>query len=232
MAQPYDRNKLLKAAARAQEKKRRRKAIALYRRVLSVEAGNGELHAQLAPLLAATGQPFDAWQSFHQAGRAFERETHREEARLIYTRATEMLPREMQAWLSRARVEREQERPDRAMQTLLKGSKYFRSRGRRAQAIHLLRRARQLEPWHPEAVFTLAKLLAKTRQREEALMLLDALATRARGRMLRRVRGLQVRLQPSPGNVWAWLRARLGGTAPPRRSGSGRKAAPARAARH
>ncbi len=85
MAHAYDRKKLLKAAAKAQEKKRRRKAIALYRRMLAVEAGNGELHAQLAPLLAATRQPFDAWQSFHRAGRAFERESNREAARLIYT---------------------------------------------------------------------------------------------------------------------------------------------------
>ena len=225
MSQHYDRDKLLKAAAKAREKKRRRKAIGLYRRVLAVEAGNGELHAQLAPLLAATRQPFDAWLSFQQAGRAFERESKREAARLIYTQATDMLPREVQAWLSRARIEREQERPDRAMQTLLEGCKHFRGGGRRPRAIHLLRRARQLEPWDPKAVLTLAVLLAKTRQREEALMLLDGLAPRVRGRMLQRVRSLQVRLRPTPGNLWAWLRAWLGAAAP------ARKPAPAPAAR-
>ena len=224
MAQAYDRKKLLQAAAKAQGKKRRRKAIALYRRMLAVEAGNGELHAQLAPLLAATRQPFDAWQSFRQAGRAFERESNREAARAIYAKATEMLPREMHAWLSRARIERELERPDRAMATLLEGSKHFRSGGRRPQAIHLLRRARQLELWYPKAVLELAVLLAKMRQREEALMLLDGLAPRVRGPVLKRVRGLQVRLRPTPGNVWSWMWG-LGGAAP------ARKPAPASAAR-
>ena len=66
----YDRTRILEAASRACDRARHRKASALYRRVLSVEPNNMELHARLAPLLAATGRRFDAWTSFEASGRA------------------------------------------------------------------------------------------------------------------------------------------------------------------
>ena len=66
----FDRGRILAAAARARLKKRRRKAIALYRWVLAVEARNPDLHEKLAPLLAETGQEFDAWISFRATGRS------------------------------------------------------------------------------------------------------------------------------------------------------------------
>ena len=48
----YDRSRILDEAAHARAKKRRKKAIALYRRVLAVERHNAELHAKIAPLLS------------------------------------------------------------------------------------------------------------------------------------------------------------------------------------
>ena len=50
--QLYDRGRLLEAAAQAQAKRRRRKAIALYRQVLAVEPANPDIHGHLATLLA------------------------------------------------------------------------------------------------------------------------------------------------------------------------------------
>ena len=64
----YDRTRILREASAAESKGRLRKAVSLYRRVLIVESKNGELHARIAPLLARTGQYFDAWRSFQQAG--------------------------------------------------------------------------------------------------------------------------------------------------------------------
>ena len=65
----YDRTRILEAASRARARKRYRKAVTLYRRVLAVEPANLELHARLAPLLAVTGRHFDAWTSFEACGR-------------------------------------------------------------------------------------------------------------------------------------------------------------------
>ena len=61
---PYDRQRILEEAARERARNRRRRAIALYRSVLAVERTSADLHAKLAPLLAETGQSFDAWQSY------------------------------------------------------------------------------------------------------------------------------------------------------------------------
>ena len=49
-------------------------------------------------------------------------------------------------------------------------------RKRFTRAIHLLRRAREIDPWSFEAVLQLARLLSKTDQGEEASMLLQGLA--------------------------------------------------------
>ena len=56
----YDRLRVMEAAERARVRNKRRKAIALYRWVLAVEPNNVDLHAKIAPLLAQTGQNFDA----------------------------------------------------------------------------------------------------------------------------------------------------------------------------
>ncbi len=56
----YDRLRVLEAAERARSRKKRHKAIELYRWVLAIEPNNVELYAKLAPLLAQTGQNFEA----------------------------------------------------------------------------------------------------------------------------------------------------------------------------
>ena len=70
----FDRNRILAEAARARSRRRRRKAIALYRWVIAVEPRNPELHARVAPLLAETGQDFDAWVSYRAAAGSWVRQ--------------------------------------------------------------------------------------------------------------------------------------------------------------
>ena len=53
------------------------------------------------------------------------------------------------------------------------------------------------------------RLLAKTGQRYEARLLLEALAQRSRAERLRRVRGAQFRMDGSPRHAWQWLRSVL-----------------------
>lgn len=204
-SQQYDRQRLLEAAGQARARNKRRKAISLYRWVLAVERNNAELHAKLAPLLAETGQDFDAWISFRTSAQAALREGREDKALAVYREASQHLPREIEAWQSLARILAKRGEEEEAVEVLLEGSRSFRSPYLRPQAIHLLRRARAISPWHFETVLELASLLRSTQQREEARLLLDGLAHRSKGRYLQRVRRAELRLDPGLVSLWRFL---------------------------
>jgi tetratricopeptide (TPR) repeat protein len=207
-APPCDREVLLEAASRARTRGKRRKAITLYRHALALERGNVEIHARLAPLLAETGQCFDAWISFRASAQSALRAGREDRALAVYREASMALPREIEAWQALARLLARQGEERAAVETLIEGSQYFRAPFLRPQAIHLLRRARTIEPWHFETVIELAGLLRRSEQREEARLLLAQLARRARGARLRRVRAAQLGVDPGAKTLWRWLRTR------------------------
>jgi tetratricopeptide (TPR) repeat protein len=204
---PYDRTRILDEAAQARARKKRRKAVALYRQVLAVERNNAELHARIAPLLAEIGQHFDAWVSFRIAARACLRKGRGDKALAVYREAAGHLPREIQVWQAIARLQVKRNKRREAVEALLKGVCQFRSRGYRPEAIHLLRHADEIEPWNFEVVSELARLLAKSDQPEEARRLLEGLETRMDGERLRRVYAAQFRLDGDLRYAWLWLRA-------------------------
>ncbi len=203
----YDRVRILDDAKRARDRRRRKRAIELYRWVLAVEPKNGEIHARIAPLLADTRQPFDAWNSYKTAARMYLRDRRPERTIAVYRDAALRLPREVQTWQALARLLNKRGQGEEAVDSLLEGSRHFRSRSRRPQAIHLLRRARSIDPWCFDVVLELSRLLALSSQRHEAEVLLAGLAQRFGGSRLRRVRSAQFRLAPGPLTLWRWLRA-------------------------
>jgi len=204
---PYDRTRILDAAAQARTRKKRKKAVALYRQVLAVERNNAELHARIAPLLAEIGQHFDAWVSFRIAARACLRKGRGDKALAVYREAAGHLPREIQVWQAIARLQVKRNKRREAVEALLEGVCQFRSRGYRPEAIHLLRHADEIEPWNFEVVSKLARLLAKSDQPEETRRLLEGLETRTDGERLRRVYAAQFRLDGDLRYAWLWLRA-------------------------
>lgn len=201
----YDRSRLMLAAERARAHRRRRRAIQLYRQVLAVEPGNWDVYGRLGPLLAETRQRFDAWVHFRTAAEGFRRDGNLERALEQYRIASRYLPREVEVWPAIAELERKKGRDRSAVEALLDGRRCFRRRTLRGHAAYLLRRAREIDPWDSRVVIDLAWLLARRDQKNEARSLLDGLAERARGRSLRRVRGAQWRIHPTPGNGWRWL---------------------------
>jgi tetratricopeptide (TPR) repeat protein len=203
----YDRLRIMEAAERARSRKQRRKAIALYRWVLAVEPNNVELHAKLAPLLAQTGQNFDAWRSYRVTASAALRERRDDKALAIYRDATTYLPHEIHAWQRLAHLLAKQGEREEAVGVLIEGSRQFRTPFLRSEAVHLLRRARLIDPWHFDVVFELAQHLGRSGQCEEARLLFEGLARRSGGHRLRRVRTAQVRLDKSPAAAWRWLRS-------------------------
>jgi len=204
----YDRARLLKAASKAHKRQQKRRAIALYRQVLSMEPDNTELHARVAPLLARTRQRFDALLSFQEAANGLLRSGKTVEAIGVFREAAALLPQEPDLWVSLARLLRQHRNSAEAIATLLEGRRHFRRR-RRPQAIWLLRQVRLIEPWHRATVLDLCRLLWRTRQREESLALLAGLRANTRGTALRPVCWLQFRLSPTPRNAWRWVRAAM-----------------------
>ena len=83
----YDRARILEAAMHARAHKKRDRAISLYRRVIAVERHDPDLHARIAPLLAETGQYFDAWVSYRITARACLRAGRGDRALAIYREA-------------------------------------------------------------------------------------------------------------------------------------------------
>jgi pentatricopeptide repeat protein len=205
----YDRTRLLSAAASARAKKKRRKAIALYRNVLAVERGNGEIHARIAPLLAETGQRFDAWVSYQAVARACLRDGSIDKAIAVYREAAGFLPHEPQIWLALARLHLKRDKRGDAVESLLEGASQFRSRWHWPEAIHLLRRVHSVSPWEFDGVYELARLLAKSDQAAEARRLLEGLENRSSGNRLRRVYAAQFRLDGDLRYAWRWIRSAL-----------------------
>ena len=205
----YDRAQLLSDAARAQRKRKYGKAIALYRRVLAREPGNGDIHRRLAPLLAQTKQRTESARSYRRAAEELLRQGFVERAIGVYREATHHIPREGEVWMALADLEVSRGRRVDALQALWAGRRQLRARAERPQAIKLLERAHELEPADLVVSFELAGLLVRSRQRPRARAVLERLAAATHGHELQRVRARQLWLFPGPRTAWRWLRVHL-----------------------
>jgi len=204
---PYDRSRLLKEATRARKKGKRQKAVALYRELLSVEPENADLHRRIAPLLAETKQPAEAWTSYRRAADRLVSQGFVEQAVGVLREASTYLPREPEVWGGLADLELQRNRPVDAHKVLLEGRRHFRSKRDLSHAIRLLFRARKIAPRDFHTNFDLAGLLAKAGAAKRARRLLEEIASWSRAGQLRRVRARQFVLSPTPAAAWAWLRA-------------------------
>jgi thioredoxin-like negative regulator of GroEL len=202
----YDRSRLLKDAARATKKGKRQKAIALYRELLAVESDNPDLHRKIAPLLAETKQPAEAWASYRRVAEKLVGQGLLEQVAEMLREASALVPREPEVWKGLADLELRRGRPADAHKVLLEGRQHFRSRRDLSHAVALLFRARKLAPRDFGTNYDLAGLLAKAGARERALSLLEEIASWANTGQLRRVRARQFALAPTPAAAWGWLR--------------------------
>ncbi len=197
---------LLTEAHRARNKGRDRVAIRLYRRILVENPQNLEVALRVAPMLAWAGEGFEAWQLYRRVALEYARAKKYTECLAVYREACRFVPFEFEAWRLCAELQIKLNRPDGAFETLVDGRMNFGGPHSRAQAIALLTRAREIEPWDDHLLLDLAKLYADNDQADLALELLSTLACRVSGRMLRRVRLLQLRLTLSLRYLLLWAR--------------------------
>jgi len=198
---------LLTEAHRARNRGRQRTAIRLYRRVLVENPRNLEVALRVAPMLAYAGEPFEAWQLYRRVALEYLRAKNYTECLAVYRDACRFVPFEFEAWRLCAELQLRMNRPDGAFETLVDGRMNFGGPQSRAQAIALLTRAREIEPWDDDLLLDLATLYKGNGQGDLALELLSTLSCRVSGSMLRRVRLLQLRLTLSFRFIYLWLRA-------------------------
>lgn len=204
---PFDRKRLLARADSLGRGWRWRRALRLYRQLLCAEPRNPEIHLRIAPLLARAGRRVEAWESFRVAAEACEHSGQDAELHSILQQAAKSLPRESAPCRALARCQQKLQRPDRALQTLVAGSRRIRSRRSRGDAIVLLSDAREIDPWNSGVVVELCRLLARSGDSSAALFLLDQLDDRAQGRERSAVRALIWWIEPSLVHTWRWLSA-------------------------
>jgi tetratricopeptide (TPR) repeat protein len=207
---PFDRDATLAAADRARARGRRRKAIALYRKVLEADPRDLAVHGKIAPLLARAGRRDDALASFRIAADGQVRAGFADRAISVLRQAAEPYPEEHGLWEEIARLHLLRGRRGDAVAALVDAGSRLRPTRHVDAAEKVLRLALEIEPWQPEATLLLARTLARAGRRGEALALLDGLASRVRGGLHRRTRRLAFRISPTPRNLWRWIRAALG----------------------
>lgn len=200
---------LLADAHRARNHGRSRAAIRLYRRILLENPSNLEVALRVAPMLACAGEAFEAWQLYRRVAMEYARERRYHDCLGVYREACRFVPNEFEAWRLCAELQLKLKNADGAFETLIEGRMHFGGPNQRGQAIALLTRAREIEPWDDDVLIDLASLYAATDQPDLAQELLSTLACRVEGGLLRRVRALQLRTTWSPRYAWLWLRATL-----------------------
>jgi tetratricopeptide (TPR) repeat protein len=202
-----DRAALVAAGDRARSRGRVKKAIGLYRKALEEAPGDATVHGKLAPLLARKKLKREALASFATAAAGQARAGYTDRAIALQKQAVEHYPEESALWdeLVRLHLLRDR-RADAAAALVAGGRRLHRTRHLRL-AERVLKRALELQPWHPAAVDLLARTLGRAGRKREALELLEAFAAIARGLPLRRARRLAFRLSPSPRNLWRWIQA-------------------------
>jgi tetratricopeptide (TPR) repeat protein len=207
----FNRSEVLAAADKARSKGHHKKAIADYRKILEVDPNDPAVHAKIAPLLGVTRQYPDAWKSFVLAAEDHIKKGFQEKGIAVYTQATAFFPREVTLWETIAKLHYEKGRPSESVKVLVEGSRHFHKKAFRGEGIRLLRRALEMDARHVVANLEISLLLAKQRQRMEAMTVLVELATWLKGSQLRKVRGRLFGLSPSPVTAFHWARAALFG---------------------
>ena len=197
---------LLTQAHRARNRGREREAIRLYRRVLVENPRNIEVALRVAPMLAWVGESFEAWQLYRRVALDYARMKKYNECLAVYREACRYVPFEFDAWRLCAELQLKMKRLDGAFETLIDGRMHFGGPHSRAQAIALLIRAREIEPWDDDLLLDLATLYGASDQSDLALEILSTLACRTRGARLRPIRLLQFRLSRSPRFLYLWVR--------------------------
>ncbi|HUJ25727.1 MAG TPA: tetratricopeptide repeat protein [Myxococcales bacterium] len=206
---PYDRGTALATAEKAKAAGRVRKAVKWYRKVLEKAPTDPQVCSKIAPLYAKLGKHQESRAAFDVAADGFLAQGFVPKAIAVWTVAAQTYPEQVRYW---ERIANEQVmrgcKAD-AVAALMAGRTQLRKRRHRPLAVMLLRQVLELEPGRVEVTLDLADLLRREGGRDEARQLLKtALLRVGRGRLRRKVRFMQFRVEPSFIGALDWALAR------------------------
>lgn len=208
-SKPYDRATAMATAEKARARGRVRKAVKWYGKVLEKEPGDAQVRAKIAPLLARVGRWDESRAAFEMAADGFLAKGFTPKAIAVWTLAAHTFPERVEFWERIANQQVISGRRADAVRALLDGRARLRKKKQRPLAVLLLRQALELEPGRVEVTLDLADLLRREGVKDEAMRLLQtALLRVGRGKLRRKVRFAQLRLQPSFRAALQWALAR------------------------
>lgn len=206
---PYDRSTALATAEKARARGSIRKAVKWYRKVLDAEPGDVQVRTRIAPLLARLGRWDESRAAFDQAADGFLAQGFVPKAIAVWTLAAHTFPEHVDYWERIANQQVMAGRKADGVRALLDGRARLLQRRQRPLAVLLLRQALELEPGRVEVTLDLADLLRRDGIKDEARRLLTAALLRVgRGKMRRKVRLAQLRIEPSLQGALDWALAR------------------------
>lgn len=206
---PYDRSTAMATAEKARARGSIRKAVKWYRKVLENEPGDAQVRAKIAPLLAHLGRWAESRAAFNLAADHFLAQGFVPKAIAVWTLAARTFPEHVEYWERIADQQLLAGRKADAVRALLDGRSCLRRKKQRPMAVLLLRQALTLEPGRVEATLDLADLLRQDGIKDEARQLLQATLLRVgRGKMRRKVRFAQLRIEPTFRGALDWALAR------------------------
>lgn len=206
---PYDRTAALIVAEKARASGSLRKSVRWYRKVLEHDPDDLHVHFRVAPLLARLRRWEESHASFNKSADGLLLLGFAAKAIAVWTVAAQTFPEHVEYWERIANEQVVRGRKQDAILALLEGRRQLRKKRQRPLAVLLLREVLELAPGHVEATLDLADLLRREGTIDEAKRLLSQLLLRAgSGRLRRRVRLLQFRIQPSFRLALDWALAR------------------------
>jgi tetratricopeptide (TPR) repeat protein len=206
---PYDRSVAMATAEKARARGSVRKAVKWYRKVLEKEPGDTQVRTKIAPLLARLGRWDESRAAFDMAADGFLAKGFVDKAIAVWTLAARTFPEHVEYWERIANQQVISGRKADGVRALLDGRSRLRKRKQRPMAVMLLRQALELEPGRVEVTLDLADLLRRDGAKDEAKRLLTtALLRVGRGKMRRKVRFAQFRVEPSFRAALDWALAR------------------------
>jgi tetratricopeptide (TPR) repeat protein len=206
-AKPFDRQETLRVAEQLRSKGKWKKAAIEFKKILAHVPADAEVHGKLAPILVTLGERAAASKSYLVAAEGHINKGFADKAIAIYLQAADLDPTDHKLYEKVARLHQERGRKAEAIKVLCDGAKKQKGRDGRTKAIRLYQCAIALDSHHLEATLGLARSLSSDGRGKEARKLLEQFATFAKGTALKKVRGLQFRLLPTPGAFFRWLKA-------------------------
>ncbi len=204
---PVGREDTLRRAEEFRGRKKPKKAIAELKKILAANPGDAVVHAKLGPLLMLTGQPSLALESFRITADDLDARGFSDKALSLWLQIAQAKVSDLDAWEKVTQFHVTRGRRADGVKVLLQAADAQMGREGRPRAIRLLRDALLFEPQHLEATLTLARLLVKEKQRDEAKLLLEQALTFTTGAAARRVRQAWFVLFPGFRTLWKWLRS-------------------------